>query len=86
MASETIQTQIEKSSIRRMPRFLIGIGGFLIGFTASVPFLLWKLVPLKFAVQPSVHPTWGTRRVFEHVSGFSGVPFRRRLHPPTPSG
>jgi hypothetical protein len=23
---------------------------------------------------------------FEHVSGFGGIPFRERIHPPTPSG
>jgi hypothetical protein len=30
-----------------------------------------------------VHPTWGTRRVFERFLGFGGIPFRWRLHPPT---
>jgi len=32
------------------------------------------------------YPTWGTRRVFVHVSGFGFFPFRRRIHAPTPSG
>jgi hypothetical protein len=28
------------------------------------------------AAQHSLHPTWGTRRVFEHFLGFGGIPFR----------
>jgi len=38
------------------------------------------------AAQHSVQQTWGRPRVFWHFPGFGGIPFRWRIHPPTPSG
>ncbi len=33
-----------------------------------------------------VHPTWGTLPFLESFPGLGGVPFRGRVHAPTPSG
>jgi hypothetical protein len=53
--------------------------------------LLMTFVPCKAesiceaAAEQSVHLTWGTYRVFEQSSSFNGLPFRGRIHAPTPS-